>query len=42
MAVFELHRALCCYSARSPAFLADQRRLFQDRWGEVCMVMQAA
>ncbi len=22
--------------------LADQRRLFQDRWGEVCTVMQAA
>ncbi len=22
--------------------LADQRRLFQDRWGEVCALMQAA
>ncbi len=22
--------------------LADQRRLFQDRWGEVCTVMQVA
>ncbi len=22
--------------------LAEQRRLFQDRWGEVCAVLQAA
>jgi len=22
--------------------LAEQRRLFQDRWGEVCALMQAA
>jgi len=22
--------------------LADQRRLFQDRWGDVCTVLQAA
>jgi len=25
-----------------PVSLADQRRLFQDRWGEVCALLQAA